>query len=151
MHHNQLHLHHTWASAGTLLGDSFYRIQRHPSTDLAYTSHDLLIAGRLDLGLLQRAPRHVWTLACSPGLLLHVSLSRETLGNQEWPQGTAAHVLFSLVLPVERQGLGRRAPSPWVKTWLHSQHCRESFGFYGNGPLLWGTRTRARLPMGFPA
>lgn len=81
MHHSQFHLHHAWGSAGTVLGDSFYRVQRHPSTDLVYTLHDLLIAGREDLGLLQRAPRQVCTLSCSSALLLHVGASVTVKGD----------------------------------------------------------------------
>lgn len=72
MHHSQLHLHHAWASAGTLLGDFFYRVQRHPSTDLICTSMTCWLQG---------APRHEWILAvplaCSS---MCVPVSRETLG-----------------------------------------------------------------------
>lgn len=64
-----------------MLGDSFYRVQRHPSTDLVYTLHDLLIAGREPLGLLQRTPRQVCTLACSSALLLHVGASVTVKGD----------------------------------------------------------------------
>jgi len=99
----------------------------------------------------------LWPLACSSTCAPMV-LPRETLTNHEWLQGTGAQVLCSLVLPAEREGLGGRAPSVRVNTWLRSQCCRESFGFCGLGPSLgngehWGDAgCHARLGWehGFP-